>query len=257
MRRKPRVCAVSYLNTVPLVWGLVRGSQRDLYQLSFAIPAECADRLHDGRADIGIVPVVECERQNLRVIPGAGIACDGPVRSILLISRVPLGQIRTLAADSSSRTSVQLARIVLARRYGVEPVLTAAHPDLGAMLESCDAAMIIGDPALALDPADLPFNVLDLGTEWTQMTHLPMVFALWAAREDVDPDLYSPAHFTASLHEGMAHLDEIVAAESRARRMPEALVREYLTRNVSFEIGPRECAAVDLFLHYVRDFQSE
>jgi len=255
--RLPRVCAVSYLNTVPLVWGFQHGSQRDLYQLSFAIPAECADRLEHGRADIGIVPVVECERQHLRIIPGAGIASDGPVRSILLISKVPFDRIGTLAADASSRTSVQLSRVILARRYGVEPRLVSADPDLAGMLQTCDAALIIGDPALAIDPASLPFNVLDLGAEWTRMTRLPMVFALWAARDELDPALYSAAHFNASLREGMAHLDEIVAAESRGRNMPEALVREYLTRNVCFEIGPRESAAIDLFLRYVRELERE
>jgi predicted solute-binding protein len=252
---KPRICAVSYLNTVPLVWGFVHGSQRDRYQLSFAIPSECADRLFDGRADIGIVPVVECERQNLRIIPGAGIASDGPVRSILLISKVPFDRIQSLAADSSSRTSVQLARVILARRFGVEPRLVSARPDIDAMLRDCDAALIIGDPALAIDPASLPFNVLDLGAEWTSMTRLPMVFALWGARQDLDPDAYSETHFLASLEEGQAHLDDIVAAESRARGMSEALVREYLTRNVSFRIGPRESAAVDLFLRYVAELQ--
>jgi chorismate dehydratase len=238
------------------VWGFVHGSQRDRYQLSFAIPSECADRLSGGTADIGIVPVVECERQNLRIIPGAGIASDGPVRSILLISKVPFSRIETLAADISSRTSVQLARVILARRYGAEPRLIPSSPQLDDMLRDCDAALIIGDPALAIDPAALPWYVLDLGAEWTAMTRLPMVFALWAARQDLDPDLYSAGHFLASLAEGQAHLEQIVAAESRSRHMSEPLVREYLTRNVSFNIGPRESAAIDLFLRYVAELQT-
>lgn len=254
---KARLCAVSYLNTVPLVWGFVRGSQRDRYNVSFAIPSECADRLNDGRADIGIVPVVECERQNLRVISGAGIASDGPVRSILLVSKVAFDRIRTLAADSSSRTSVQLARVILARRYGAEPQVTSSQPDLGAMLAQCDAALVIGDPALAIDPVELPWATLDLGAEWTAMTRLPMVFALWAARSDLDPASYSAQHFLGSLAEGRAHLDEIVHEESRRRGMTESLVREYLTRNVSFEIGPREQAGLDLFLTYVRELEAK
>ena len=253
---KPRLCAVSYLNTVPLVWGFVNGSERDLYDVSFAIPAECADRLRDGRADIGIVPVVECERQNLRVIPGAGIASDGPVRSILLVSKVPFDRIQTLAADSSSRTSVQLARVILARRYGAEPKLLPAQPDVNAMLARADAALIIGDPALAIDPAALPWACADLGAEWTAMTRLPMVFALWAARSDVDPASYSAQHFLASLGEGIEHLEEIVATESRRRAMSEALVREYFTRNVSFRIGPREQAGIDLFLTMVHELET-
>jgi predicted solute-binding protein len=77
---KPQVSVVSYLNTVPLVWGMLHGRQRGLFDLSFAIPAECADRLADGRADIGIVPSVELNRQKLDIIRGTGIACQGPVR---------------------------------------------------------------------------------------------------------------------------------------------------------------------------------
>ena len=173
---------VSYLNTAPLVWGMLHGEQRGLFELERAIPSECADRLADGRADIGIVPSVELNHQKLEIIPGCGIACHAQVRSIFLISKVAFGQIRTLATDSSSRTSVALSRIVLARKYGVEPQLFSLPPNLASMLELCDAALIIGDAALVLNPADLPFRVLDLGREWTQMTGLPMVFAVWAAR---------------------------------------------------------------------------
>src|SRR5690242_9592708 len=165
---KPRVCAVSFLNTVPLVWGMLHGEQRDLFDLSFAIPSECANRLADGRADIGIVPAVELNRQRLYILRGTGIACRGPVRSILLISKAPFSQIRSLATDSSSRTSVMLARIILSKKYGAEPELLSHPPDLSSMLQTCDAALIIGDPALLLDPAALPYRVLDLGDEWTR-----------------------------------------------------------------------------------------
>jgi len=253
---KPRVCVVSYLNTTPLVWGFVHGAQRDRYNLSFAIPSDCADRLANGSADIGIVPVVECERQNLRIIPGAGIACNGPVRSILLVSKVPFDRIESLACDVSSRTSVQLARVILARRFNAEPRLVPARPDLFTMLERHDAALIIGDPALAIEPTSLPWSSLDLGAEWKKMTGLPMVFALWAARQELDPAAYAADHFLASLTEGLAHLDDIVAAESRARGMSEQLVRHYLTHNVSFHIGSRESAGLDLFLRYVAELET-
>src|SRR5215467_14127665 len=110
------------------------GEQSGLFDLSFAVPSECADRLADGRADIGIVPAVELNRQKLEMIRGTGIACNGPVRSILLISRVPFSEIRTLATDSSSRTSVALSRIVLSRKFGVSPEMVSQAPKLGSML---------------------------------------------------------------------------------------------------------------------------
>ena len=252
----PKVCAVSYLNTVPLVWGLLHGDQREKYDVSFAIPSECADRLADGRADIGIVPVVETARLGLTIIPGAGIASNGPVRSILLISKVPFRDIRTLAADTSSRTSVQLARVILAHRYDTEPVLIPHPPQLAPMLEAADAALIIGDPALAIDPAALTWRWLDLGDEWKRMTGLPMVFAVWAARPGVPETAYSAADFVDSVRFGMADLDRIVDEEHRKRGMAAELVRDYLTRNVVFDFGDNERMGMRRFLTLVSELPS-
>ena len=179
------MCAVSYLNTVPLVWGMLHGAERDLFDLEFALPAECADRLANGAADIGIVPVAALLDQDLTIFRGAGIACRGPVRSILLISKEPLRNIRTLAVDSSSRSSVMLARIILSEVYGATPDLISMPPEFGSMLDVADAALIIGDPALRLDSVALReqgFHVADLGEEWWKLTGLPMVFAVWAGR---------------------------------------------------------------------------
>src|SRR5207253_10765052 len=111
-------------------------------------------------------------RQSVGMAPGLGVAGRGAVRGILLISKCPLPELRTLAADSSSRTSVALPRIILSRRYGADPVIQPHAPDLAAVLERDDAALIIGDPALRLDPATLPYHVADLGAEWTSMTGL-------------------------------------------------------------------------------------
>ena len=248
-----RVSVVSYLNTVPLVWGMQHGEQRGLFDLSTAIPAECADRLADGRADIGIVPAVELNRQKLEIIRGTGVACHGPVRSILLISKVPFAEIRRLATDSTSRTSVALSRIILAKKYGVEPEHWPQAPHIGKMLENADAALIIGDTALVLEPERLPFHVLDLGREWTEMTGLPMVFAVWAARAGVPRQ--DPKPFTDSLRFGLAHMEEIVHEWAPKLRLTEALVREYLIRNIVFELGEREYAGLRTFLQYAAELE--
>ena len=214
------MCAVSYLNTSPLVWGMLHGPQRDLFDLDFQVPAGCADEVASGAADIGIIPSFELTRQDLDIIPGAGIACHGPVRSILLISAKPAAEIRTVAADSSSRTSVALARIILERKYGAAPELFSHHPDLEPMLLAADAALIIGDPALRIEPALLPYHVYDLGAEWVEMTGLPMVFAVWAGRRGVVSRETVEA-FLASCRYGRERLDEIVTAgvgSSRIRR---------------------------------------
>jgi chorismate dehydratase len=242
---KPRVAVVNYLNTLPLVWGMLHGEQQDCFDLTFCLPSECAERLHDGRADIGIVPAIELPRQDLVITADIGIICKGPVRSILLISKTPFEQIRTVASDSSSRTSVVLAEVILRTKYGVAPVMQSHAPDFRAMLEHSDAALIIGDPALRIDPSRMPYRVLDLGQEWTAMTKLPMVFAVWAGRRRYDSE-----PFAASLRYGMLRIDEIVDSEHANRGIPAALAREYLTRNISFELGSAERAGLDLFLEY-------
>jgi len=228
---------------------MLHGPGRDLFDLEFLTPAGCADRLASGSADIGIVPSFELTRQDLEIIPGAGIACHGAVRSILLISSRPAGQIRTLALDSSSRTSVELARVILERRYGVTPLTVSHAPDLDAMLQIADAALIIGDPALRIDPVSLQWHVYDLGAEWVEMTGLPMVFAVWAGRKGaVTPELV--AAFQESCRYGLSHLEQIVTSESEARGFAPDLVRQYLTRHIVHELGPRDYQGMELFLEY-------
>jgi chorismate dehydratase len=247
------VCAVSFLNTVPLVWGMLHGEERERFSLDFCLPSQCADRLAAGAADIGIVPSIEVERLGLQVIPGAGIACRGPVRSILLVAKVAPERIRTLAADSSSRSSVMLSRLVLARRYGVRPALVSMPPHLPSMLEAADAALLIGDPALRLDYHALPLATYDLGAEWMDLSGLPMVFAVWARRPEVPPDGLADA-FLSSCRFGREHIDDIVRAEAEPRRIAPSLAREYLARHIVLELGEREYEGMRRFLAWSREF---
>ena len=239
--------AVSYLNTVPLVWGMLHGAQKDLFDLSFDIPADCARRLAQGEADIGIVPAAVLPELGLEIIRGAGIAARGAVRSILLISKVPPAEIGTLALGASSRTSAVLARIVLRDRYGATPRCVTMPPDLPTMLEAADAALVIGDPALRIDPREAPHTALDLGEEWFRMPGLPMVFAVWAGRpEVVTPEI--ELAFRDSARYGAEHLDEIVLCESEKRGFSKELAREYLTRNIVNELTEREYEGLRRFL---------
>lgn len=234
---------------------MLHGDQRDLFDLDFCLPSECADRLAAGTADIGILPAAELPRLGLEILRGAGIACRGPVRSILLVSKVDPRDIRVLAADTSSRTSTQLARVLLARNYGAEPRLVACRPDLDAMLECADAAVIIGDPALRVDVANVPHHVIDLGAEWTASTDLPMVFAVWAARKEyVTPEIERA--FLSSCRFGLAHIEEIVRQEAAPRGFTETVAREYLTHSIRFEFGEAEYRGLDLFLRYVSELNS-
>lgn len=249
---RPRVCAVSFLNTVPLVWGMTNGLQKDLFDLSFSVPSECADLVASGQADIGIIPVAEIQRLRLPYLRETGIACRGPVRSILLISKVRPEQIRTLAADSSSRTSILLSRVILRRMFGCTPRIQVIAPSLSAMLAEADAALIIGDPALKIEPDNLPYHVLDLGKEWTEMTGHAMIFALWAGPAKFLNGAHRAA-FADSCRFGLEHMDDIVAASVSGRQLPAPLIREYLTRHIVFELNSHDLKGLELFWKYADD----
>lgn len=248
------VSAVSYLNTWPLVWGFLHGAQKGIFDFRFDLPAHCAAALERGEADIGLVPCAELDRLRLDFLPELGIACDGPVRSILLISKCPYKEIRTLAADSGSRTSVALARILLAERFDCPFLDVRPHsPHLDDMLAECDAALIIGDPALRLDPAALPYRTLDLGEEWRAWTALPMVFAVWAGRREA-LTAEAAAAFSASYLWGKSHMDEIVR-EAAEEGFPQGLAREYLTRHIQYELSDRHLRGLELFRERVSQLE--
>lgn len=247
------VAAVSYLNTAPLIWGFEYGPLAGEVVLQLALPSECADYVRQGAADIGILPVIEIERQGLAWLPSVGIACRGPVRSILLIARKPLSAVKLLAADSGSRTSIELARILLAERFGATPRLISMRADLDAMLASADAALIIGDPALRLDVGRLAgrYEVLDLGEEWVRHTSLPMVFALWAGRPGRIQDRHDEL-FRRSYDYGRRRLEEIIERECPPRRIDEDLARRYLSWHIVFELGARDLEGMRAYLRLAR-----
>jgi chorismate dehydratase len=251
-----RVCAVNFLNTVPLVWGMLKGPQKTLVDLSFELPAVCAEVVEERRADIGLVPVAEIARQALEIVPGFGISCRGPVRSILLICRVPIKQIRNLAVDSSSRTSIQLARVILRERYGVVPNLLRRPPVLENMLADADAALVIGDPALRIHPEELPYETLDLGAEWFALTRLPMVFAAWAGRPPLDLTKLSEI-LQGSYEFGMGHLEEIVDGEFERRGLTRELAHRYITSCIHYPLGPVEQQGLQTFLSLAGQFWKE
>jgi chorismate dehydratase len=240
------VSAVSYLNTWPLVWGFLNGPQRGLFDFRFDLPVHCAEALRDGKADIGLLPCAELDRLGMDFLPNLGIACEGPVRSILLISRRPFNEIRRMAVDSSSRTSVALARIILAERYGCKPEVTPLAPALDEMLLENDASLIIGDPALRLDPEALPYSTLDLGAEWVAWSGLPMVFAVWAGKTKFLTSAAAEA-FAGSYAWGRDHIDEMVEKAAAERGFPKQLAREYFTHYIKYPLGPKHLEGLALF----------
>jgi len=150
--QKLRVSVVQYLNTAPLVWGFLHGPQQGQAELSFTVPSGCAEALRTGAADVGIIPSIAYQTiPGLKIIPGVALVAHGSVESVLLVSRVPAAEARTVALDQSSQTSAALVRILFARHWKTEPHYVSAVPDLEAMLARADAALLIGDPQEVTD----------------------------------------------------------------------------------------------------------
>jgi chorismate dehydratase len=208
--RLVRLGAVDYLNARPLVYGLEL--KTDLFSLRFDVPSKCAALLHEGSIDVGMIPSIEYVRgRDYRIVPGLGIISDGPVASVALFTTRPVDAIRTIAADTSSRTSNALLRILCVERFGIDPDFQPMPPDAEAMLHRCDAALLIGDPALFLDHQRLGATKIDLGEEWKALTALPFVWAFWAGRRDALSGEALNA-LIAARDRGVAASDDVAAA---------------------------------------------
>jgi len=236
-----RLGAVSYLNTKPLVFGLE--AQRDLYSLRFDVPSQCAALLHQGHVDLGLIPSVEYLRGDYAMVPGVSIGSHGAIASVAVFSRVPIDQVRTLALDTSSRTSVALTKILCAKRWKIAPTLVPAGPDINAMLSKADAALLIGDPALELDAKAHGLTKTDLGSEWHALTGLPFVYAMWAGRLGI-----AGAEHCTGLQEardrGVANVVSIAKATGRGDAAREDRALRYLRDNLKYGFGAEEVAGL-------------
>lgn len=236
-----RLGAVDYLNARPLVFGLEL--RNDLFSLRFDVPSKCAALLHEGSIDVGMIPSIEYQRGTspYSIVPGMGIVSDGPVGSVALFSRLPIESVRTIALDTSSRTSSGLVRVMCRESFGVDPEFRAMPPSIDTMLDQCDAALLIGDPALYLDHRAAGLQKTDLGERWTMMTGLPFVWAFWAGRDGV-LSAESLAALTRARDEGVAASDQVADAYCGPERA--TLGRAYLRDNIRYLLDDRAVAGV-------------
>ncbi|MDR0842533.1 MAG: menaquinone biosynthesis protein [Acidobacteriota bacterium] len=235
-----RISLVHFLNSAPLGWGFLHGPFKEGFEVIPSAPSACADQLARGEADIGLIPSVEVQRiPGLAVIPGIAIASLEKVRSLLLIR--PKGTrgnaIRSVALDTSSRTTVALTKILLAETMGLHPEFVPHPPDLRQMLARCDAALLIGDAALQVNLGD--YDTIDLVEAWVGWQGKPFVCAVWAYRKSVEPARDLVATFQAARDWGMERFPEICAAYSKSLNLPAAFLEGYLRDNIDFNLGPR------------------
>jgi len=242
---KIRVGIVNFLNSKPLAWGFLKGHHADLFAPSFHPPSMVARLLAQGNLDIGLIPSIEVQRiPNLRVLPDMCVAAHHEVRSVLLVSRVPVEEIRRVALDTNSRTSATLVRILLKERWGLNPEYLHERPDPERMLAEADAALVIGDPALRVDRDR--YQIIDLAAEWNTLTGLPFVFAVWAARPEVEiPDL--PFYFKSSLRYGLSSMDTLVRESAAEMELDSSEVRSYLNENLAFFLRKEEIQGLEEF----------
>jgi len=255
-----KISAISYLNTAPLLWDFEHTESSPDFELSYTIPSGCAEALRAGTADIGIIPAAAYTMvDDLIIIPDVAIAARRAVRSILLVSKQPEGSIskqewskrvRTVALDTSSMTSVALAKILFAKWLGGAREYRPMAPNLDAMLTSCDAALLIGDPALQVDRSR--YFTLDLAEEWVERTGKSFVFAFWAIRKRSlagrDGAAIAKA-FKDSRDHGLSPKNLEAIAQEWAPRLgiDIEVVRVYLTHNIHYYLDPPCLEGLELF----------
>ncbi len=256
--RRLRISAISYLNTAPLMWDFEHGEAGRDFDISYTLPSNCARSLANGTADIGIIPAAAyAEIPGLLILPEVAIASRRAVRSILLVGKVPISQVRSVALDTSSMTSVALTKILFEKWLGGARTYTAMTPEIDQMLAAHDAGLLIGDPALKIDRRR--YHTLDLAEEWIRHTGKPFVFAFWAVRQDAlreaSPSLDLPAVFQNSRDHGLeaSGLKQIAREWATRLGIGETDVRDYLTQNIHYQLDAGCLEGLRLFYRYAEE----
>ena len=251
-----RIAASTYLNSAPLVYSFAQGSLRDRYEfIGDAAPARCAALLAAGQCDIALIPVIEYQRiPDLQLLPDVAVASKNRVRSVLLAARRPLNEARTVALDTSSRTSQTLVKVLFANHYGAHPKFTERTPNASQngenMLDDVDAALVIGDPAMRLAAVaqEVGVQIYDLAEEWRALTGLPFVFAVWAVRQEAlsaAPTLLRD--FLTAKHEGLSQLPQLAAEYAPMLQLPVENLLSYLQDNVNYDLDQENIAGMQRY----------
>ncbi len=240
----PRISASSYSNTAPLVWSFLYGSQHGKVEIILDnAPARSAELLSQARVQAALVPVIAYQSiDGVKLVPGVCVGAREKVRSVCLVTRgMDLGEAKSVSLDTSSKTSVALTKIIFKEFLGLQPDWHDAAPNVDAMLDASDAALIIGDPALALS-RDPQYRVFDLVELWRQHTGLGFIFAMWMTRENI-----VAIDFAAARDEGLAHADDIAANYAGQIGLTGEEMKAYLTENISYTPDESMLAGMKLY----------
>lgn len=239
-----RIGAVNYLNTKPLIERLTDFAPN--LELALDLPSRLADRMANGELDVGLIPIIEFFRgDRYSFVSNIAIGSRGPVLSVTLFSRVPWKEIRTVALDEGSRTSSTLTQVLLRKRYGIHSEVRPLPIESPADDLTTDAVLLIGDRAMRACLPGYRF-AYDLGEEWTEWTGLPMVYAVWAIRGDVELGPAEEAFHNAKEY-GLSRAGEIAQREAPALGLDPGYCRRYLTNIIRYDLGPTELAGLKKF----------
>jgi chorismate dehydratase len=273
-----RVAAIDFLNPAPLMWDFEHpphnAALAERYQLHYTLPSRCAEDLLAGRADLGLIPIAALTPE-LAIVRGCAIASLDSVRSIQLIVKQndaglndideALRAVRTVAADTASRSSLAYAQILFRKFLQTDPEFLPAAADPIAMLAHADAALLIGDPALLaledrahIEQAVGPCLWLDMAHQWRTRTGLPWVAAVWAVRLEslltaVTTETQLIEDLQNSRDHGLAHIDSLVDEWTPRIAIPPATIRNYLTHNIHYMLEPDCIDAIELFRRYAAE----
>ena len=246
---QPRISASSYSNTAPLIWSFLYGSNHGKAELVLDnAPARSAELLAQRRVDAALTPVIAYQTIDaVRLVPGVCVGTRREIRSVCLVTRgMPLESVKSVALDTSSRTSVVLTKILFREFLGFEPEWRAARPDVGEMLSASNCALLIGDPALrvtaAAESGEAHVRAFDLAGLWHEHTGLGFVFAMWMSR-----NAGVPVDLAAARDEGLEHIDEIAANYVGDINLPLDELKRYLTENISYTIDEEMQAGLELY----------
>jgi chorismate dehydratase len=271
-----RIAAIDFLNPAPLMWDFEHAplaeQLAERYRIDRMVPSECARRLAEGEADLGLIPIAALATSpHLRVLPGCTIASKGHIRSLLLVRRAdqPISAIRTVAADTASRTTNTYARILFRLWGNPQAEFRPMQVDLDAMLAEADAAVVIGDPALyarqdmeaRLARTGEKLVYYDMAEEWRKQTGLPFISAVWCAAaargttawgNPLDERIAEDC--IRSRDHGLQHIDDLVAEWAPRMKLPAEVLRDYLGNNLHYVLDDECIEGMRGFYRYAAEF---
>jgi chorismate dehydratase len=248
---KLKISAIRYANTFPLNYGLRQSGIEEFATIEIDHPADCARKLKEGKADIGLVPVAEIENiKNAKIISDFCIGTNSPVRTVLLVSNTPVEKINTIFMDYRSRSSVALARILAKKHWRKEFVWKETNDNFNfSAIPDESGLVIIGDQCFDLENQYM--HRLDLSSEWKNLTGLPFVFACWVSNRELDPDFIN--RFNNALRFGINNIDDAIIRYKDFSSMPAEILKEYLTINIDYRLDDKKKLAMSTFIRYIEE----